>query len=211
MIMITVIFRQEETKSSLPMRKERGHNKQYSHSTGHLSSAVIVLPLIWPPWGPWLLLFSGIELILGTPLPNNLIKNKDYLTWMKKSLGEFMDCLYKFTPFQAEDPAKGEGCLRKAQMQLLLNIWLPTWSPSCGCLPEPCQEGLNHSASWESDKLSNLSTTCLVLAVPMKLTAPAPVVFSWMSFVCFVFSYQLIHIRPIRNRHCRGKKMCVIL
>lgn len=76
----------------------------------------------------------------NTPLSNNCIRNKDYLISKKKSLGEFRACLYKCIPFLAADFAWDGSCLKKAQMQQHLNIWLPTWNPPCGCLPEPCQK-----------------------------------------------------------------------
>lgn len=123
---------------------------------------VAIPPFIWTPWGPWLLSFSDIELILRTPLPNNLIRNKDDLTWMKKSLGGFRACLYKHIPFLAGDLAWGEACLRKAQKAVALKhlaaylksfLWMPARA-----LPK----GLNHIASWESDKPTHTySLSCL--------------------------------------------------
>lgn len=104
--------------------------------------AVVSVPLfIWTPWGPWFLLFSDIESTVRTPLTDNLIRNKDYLSWMK---GAWVDLGLAFTNLYSSwqrTLLAVKPCLQKAQMQLPLNICLLPWGPSCCCLPELARRG----------------------------------------------------------------------
>ena len=198
--MIIVILSPKEMARSLPVREGGRHDQQYSHCADVLQWSLPHLSL-----GHHGVLNSSHSLILNRcwehTMPNNLIGNKDYLTSKEESLGEFRACLCEFIAFPAE------SYLRKAQMQQHLNIWPPTWNPSCGCLPEPCQQDWT-PPSWESVTSSSLltSTACLVLTGPIKPTPPGPAACSWMSSVCIVFSYQLTHIFLSRNRHCPMKR-----
>lgn len=89
------------------------------------------------------------------------------------------------------------------------------WTSDClfGALPVAAFQSLSRRewATLLSENLRNSPTYShlqLVLCrqVQIKPTVPGLDTFSWMSLVCFVVSHQLIHICPIRNRHCQGKK-----